>query len=308
MFKDVVVVGAGAVGSYYGGLLARAGIPVTLVARAAHVEAITKDGLFLDTTTFKETVRVAATTDMGAVRNADLVLLCVKTLDTVSAAREAKALMRPDAVMVSMQNGVDNAERIKDELGFDVVSAAVYVAASVPKPGTLRHSGRGDLVIGGPFPDATLNAIAEMFAGAGMPCRISADLPLEMWTKLVMNGTYNALSALTGCTYGVLVKDPGAVAIMMALAEEIVAVAHAKSIGLDLADVQEKVRKLGPAMPNTLSSTQQDLARGKLTEIDSLNGYIAAQGQRYGIPTPMNAAMHSLVRMREGRTLGPELT
>jgi 2-dehydropantoate 2-reductase len=305
MFKDVVVVGAGAVGSYYGGLLARAGIPVTLVARAAHVEAITKDGLFLDTTTFKETVRVAATTDMGAVRNADLVLLCVKTLDTVSVAREAKALMRPDAVMVSMQNGVDNAERIKDELGFDVVSAAVYVAASVPKPGTLRHSGRGDLVIGGPFPDATLNAIAEMFAGAGMPCRISSDLPLEMWTKLVMNGTYNALSALTGCTYGVLVKDPGAVAIMMTLAEEIVAVAHAKSIGLDLADVQEKVRKLGPAMPNTLSSTQQDLARGKLTEIDSLNGYIAAQGQRYGIPTPMNAAMHSLVRMREGRTLGP---
>jgi 2-dehydropantoate 2-reductase len=241
---------------------------------------------------------------MGAVRNADLVLLCVKTLDTVSAAREAKALMRPDAVMISMQNGVDNAERIKDELGFDVVSAAVYVAASVPKPGTLRHSGRGDLVIGGPFPEAIMNAIAEMFAGAGMPCRISADLPLEMWTKLVMNGTYNALSALTGCTYGVMVQDPGAVAIMMTLAEEIVAVAQAKGIGLDLADVQEKVRKLGPAMPNTLSSTQQDLARGKLTEIDSLNGYIAAQGQRYGIPTPMNAAMHSLVRMREGRTLG----
>lgn len=302
MFKNVVVVGAGAVGSYYGGLLARAGVPVTLIARPAHVEAITKDGLFLDTTTFKETVRVAATTEMSAVSTADLVLLCVKTLDTVSAAREAKALMHPDAVMISMQNGVDNAERIKDELGFDVVSAAVYVAASVPKPGTLRHSGRGDLVIGGPFPAVTMTAIAEMFAGAGMPCRISADLPLEMWTKLVMNGTYNALSALTGCTYGVMVNDPGALAIMMTLAEEIVAVAHAKNIGLDLADVQEKVRKLGPAMPNTLSSTQQDIARGKLTEIDSLNGYIAAQGQRYGIATPMNAAMHSLVRMREGRT------
>lgn len=304
MFKNVVVVGAGAVGSYYGGLLARAGVPVTLIARAPHVAAINKDGLFLDTTTFKETVRVAATTEMSAVAAADLVLLCVKTLDTVSAARDAKALMGEGAVMISMQNGVDNAERIKEELGFEVISAAVYVAASVPKPGTLRHSGRGDLVIGGAFPAATMTAIAEMFAGAGMPCRISADLPLEMWTKLAMNGTYNAISALTGCTYGVLVNDPGAISIMMTLAEEIVAVARAKNIGLDLADVQDKVRKLGPAMPNTLSSTQQDIARGKLTEIDSLNGYIAAQGRRYGIPTPMNAAMHSLVKLREGRTGG----
>jgi 2-dehydropantoate 2-reductase len=301
MFKNVVAVGAGAVGSYYGGLLARAGVPVTLIARPAHVDAINKDGLFLDTTTFKETVRVKATADMSAVKDADLVLLCVKTLDTVSAAREAKAFMRANTPMVSMQNGVDNADRIKEELGFDVISAAVYVAASIPKPGTLKHSGRGELVLGGPFSEALFKGIAEMFIGAGIPCRISANLPLEMWTKLVMNGTYNALSALTGCTYGVLVSDPSAVNIMMILTDEIVAVAKAKGIVLDAEDMKDKVRKLGPSMPATLSSTQQDLARGKLTEIDALNGYIAAQGQRYGIATPMNAAMHSLVRLREGR-------
>jgi 2-dehydropantoate 2-reductase len=301
MFKNVVVVGAGAVGSYYGGLLARAGVPVTLIGRAAHVDAINKDGLFLDTTTFKETVRLPATTDMKVLRDADLVLLCVKTLDTVSAAREAKAEMRKDTVMISMQNGVDNAERIKEELGFDVISAAVYVAAAVPKPGTLKHSGRGEVVIGGPFPEALFKSVAEMFSGAGIPCRVSANLPLEMWSKLVMNGTYNALSALTGCTYGVLVSDPSAVDVMMILADEIVAVAKAKGIMLDLDEMKDKVRKLGPSMPATLSSTQQDLARGKLTEIDSLNGYIAAQGERYGIATPMNAAMHSLVRLREGR-------
>ncbi len=302
MFKNVVVVGAGAVGSYYGGLLARAGVNVTLIAREAHVDAINKNGLFLDTTTFKDTVRLLATTDMKAVADADLVLLCVKTLDTVSAAREAKSHMRPDAVMVSMQNGVDNAERIKEALSFDVVSAAVYVAASIPKPGTVRHSGRGDLVIGGVLPGATMTAIAEMFTNAGMPTRISADLPFEMWTKLVMNGTYNAMSALTGCTYGTLINDPSAVKVMMTLTEEIVAVARAKGIALDVDDMKDRVRKLGPAMPETRSSTQQDIARGKLTEIDSLNGYIAAQGARYEIPTPMNAAMHSLVRLREGRT------
>lgn len=302
MFKKVVVVGAGAVGSYYGGMLARAGVPVTLIARQAHVNAINAEGLCLDTTTFKETVKVSAATGMDAVVGADLVLLCVKTLDTVNAAREAKSHMAPGVVMVSMQNGVDNAERIKEELGFDVISAAVYVAAAIPKPGTVKHTGRGDLVIGGPFSDAAMQPIADMFTNAGMPTRISPDLPFEMWTKLVMNGTYNAMSALTGCTYGTLVDEPSALAIMMTLADEIVAVANAKGIKLERDDIHERVRKLGPAMPATKSSTQQDIARGKLTEIDSLNGYIAGQGVRYGIPTPMNAAMHSLVRLREGRT------
>jgi 2-dehydropantoate 2-reductase len=303
MFKNVVFVGAGAVGSYYGGMLARAGVPVTLIARPAHVAAINKDGLVLDTTTFKETVRVNASADMSAVAGADLVLLCVKTLDTVSVAREAKALMQPGALMISMQNGVDNAERIADELGFDVVSAAVYVAAAVPKPGYLKHSGRGDLVIGGPFPESALQPIASMFEGAGIPCRISASVMQEMWIKFIINCSYNALSALTGCNYGTLVAEPEIITIMMALTEECVAVANAKNIPLNLADMKERVGNLGPVMPETYSSTQQDLARGKKTEIDSLNGYIVAQGTRYGIPTPMNAAMHSLVRLRERQGL-----
>ncbi len=301
MFKNVVAVGAGAVGSYYGGLLARAGVPITLIARPAHVDAINNNGLFLDTTTFKETVRVKATADMSAVKGADLVLLCVKTLDTVSAAREAKAQMNTDAVMISMQNGVDNADRIKEELGFDVISAAVYVAASVPQPGVVKHTGRGELVIGGDFPESLLKAIAEMFTAAGMPCTISAALPQQMWTKLIMNCTYNAQCALTACSYGTLVSDPGAVQNMMIIVDECIAVAKAKGIILDPADIKDRVLKLGPSMPATLSSTYQDLAKGKLTEIDSLNGYIAAQGQRHGVPTPLNTAMHALVRLRETR-------
>lgn len=304
MFSHVVVVGAGAVGCYYGGMLARAGIKVTLIARPQHVEAIQRDGLMMDTTTFKEHVKVAATTEMDAVKDGDLILLCVKTLDTVSAAKEAKAHMRPGAVMVSMQNGVDNAERIKDELGFDVVSAAVYVACAMPSPGYLKHNGRGDLVIGGDVADGILQKIAATCEHGGIPCKVSKTVAQEMWTKLVMNATYNALSALTGCTYGVLVNDPGALSIMMLLAEECVSVAKAKGITLDLTDMQDRVRKLGPAMPGTLSSTQQDLARGKQTEIDSLNGYVAAQGKKFNVPAPTNAAMHSLVKLREARKAG----
>jgi len=301
MYKHVVVVGAGAVGCYYGGMLARAGTKVTLIARPQHVEAIQRDGLLMETTTFTEHVKIAASTSMDAVKDGDLILLCVKTLDTVTAARDAKAHMPPDAVMVSMQNGVDNAERIKDELGFDVVSAAVYVAAAMPAPGHLKHNGRGDLVIGGHVPDDILQKIAVTFEHGNVPCRVSKTLAEEMWTKLVMNATYNALSALTGATYGVLVNDAGAKDIMTAVTKECVAVAGAKGIHLDLADMLDRVAKLGPTMPGTLSSTQQDIARGKLTEIDSLNGYIAAQGRRHNVPAPMNAALHGLVRLREGR-------
>jgi 2-dehydropantoate 2-reductase len=301
MFKNIAAVGAGAVGCYYGGLLARNGAPVTLVGRQSGVDAINKNGLLLDTTTFKETIRIKATTDMSVVKDADLVLLCVKTLDTVTAAREAKAFMRDGVPMISMQNGVDNAERIEEELGFKIISAAVYVAASVPQPGVLKHTGRGELVIGGDFPETLLTSIAAMFSAAGMPCTISASLPQQMWTKLIMNCTYNAQCALTACSYGTLVNDPGAVQNMMILADECIAVAKAKGINLDAADIKDRVLKLGPSMPTTLSSTYQDLAKGKLTEIDSLNGYIAAQGQRYGVPTPLNTAMHALVRLREQR-------
>lgn len=302
MFKHVVVVGAGAVGCYYGGMLARAGVKVTLIARPHHVAAIQRDGLLMETTTFTEHVKADATDKMDAVATADMVLLCVKTLDTVTTARAAKDHMAPGAVMVSLQNGVDNAERIKDELGFDVVQAAVYVAASMPGSGHLKHNGRGDLVIGGLPDDAVLSKIKATFEHAKVPCVISKTLPQEMWTKLVMNATYNALSALTGADYGTLVNDNGARDIMTAVAAECVAVANAKKIPLDLADMLDRIAKLGPSMPATRSSTQQDIARGKLTEIDSLNGYVAAQGKKLNVPTPLNAALYGLVHLRERQT------
>lgn len=305
MFKHVVVVGAGAVGCYYGGMLARAGVKVTLIARAPAVEAIKRDGLIMDTTRFNEAVPVEATTDMAAVADADLILLCVKTLDTVKVARECQAHMKPDAVMISMQNGVDNADRIEEELGLKVISAAVYVSASIPRPGVIKHLGRGDLVIGGPVPDATLKDIAALFEKADVPCVISATLSQEMWIKLVMNSAYNAVSALTNAKYGILLADPGMREIIKSVTDECIAVAKAKGIVIDAADMHGRIAKLGQAMPETLSSTQQDIARGKLTEIDSLNGYVAAQGKRYGIPTPLNTALHGLVRLRERAVVTP---
>src|SRR5690349_1391771 len=133
-FPKTAVVGAGAVGGYFGGMLARAGAAVVMIGRLTFVEAVRKNGLLLDTLSFKETVRVEASSDLSAVREAEIVLVCVKTVDTVSTARALKPLLSPGAIVVSLQNGVDNAEQMCATAGLDALSAVVYVAASVPEP------------------------------------------------------------------------------------------------------------------------------------------------------------------------------
>src|SRR5260221_1251766 len=143
----IAVVGAGAVGGYFGGMLARAGAPVVMIGRAAFVDAATKNGLLLETLQFKETVRVEASTELESVRGADVVLFCVKTTDTESAARSLAPLLSSSATGVSLQNGVDNADKIR-AAGIDALSAVVYRASSRPEPAPINHLGRGALVFG----------------------------------------------------------------------------------------------------------------------------------------------------------------
>ena len=153
----IAVVGAGAVGCYFGGMLARAGHRVTLIARPAHVDAMQAHGLHMQTKTFDEHVSVGASADISAIHNAQFVLFCVKSTDTESAATLARPHLSPDAVVLSLQNGVDNAERLRRLLPDHVVAAAVvYVASEMVGPGHVKHLGRGELVIE-PF----LSVVAE---------------------------------------------------------------------------------------------------------------------------------------------------
>ena len=146
--KRVVVIGAGAVGSYFGAMFARAGVPVTLIGRAPQVEAIRARGLRFESLRFDEIVKLDASTDPAAVSGADLVLFAVKSGDTAAAAQAIAPYLDSDAVVLSLQNGVDNVERIRQRVKQAVLVALVYVAAALPAPGHLRHTGRGDLVIG----------------------------------------------------------------------------------------------------------------------------------------------------------------
>ena len=302
-WPKIAVVGAGAVGGYFGGLLARAGAPVVMIGRAAFVEAAKKNGLFLDTLQFQESVRVEASTELSAVRGAEIVLFCVKTTDNATTAHALAPLLAPGAIVLSMQNGVDNVEQIR-VAGMEAIPAVVYVAASVPEPGRVKHVGRGDLVVG-PESERT-EKIAALFSRAGVRCRISENIEGELWTKLVWNCALNAVSALGRAKYGLIASSADAWKVVETAVYEVLAVAKAAGIrppGLeDPKAALAGALKIATQMAEALSSTGQDLNRGKRTEIDSLNGYISRRGVELGVPTPVNHALFALVKLAEGRS------
>ncbi|MDR5783528.1 ketopantoate reductase family protein [Caballeronia sp. LZ065] len=293
----VAVMGAGAVGCYYGGMLARAGHEVVLIARPRHVEAIEREGLRLDTQQFDERVHVAASTQASAAKGAQLVLFCVKSTDTESAARALAPHLERDALLLSLQNGVENAVRLREMLPQEAAAAVVYVASEMAGPGHIRHHGRGELVI---EPSTRSEEVARAFIEAGVPTEISDNVRGALWAKLVLNCAYNALSAITQLPYGKLVQGEGVTRTMRDVVDECLAVAKAEGVTLT-GDVDAAVSRIAETMPNQFSSTAQDLARSKLSEIDHLNGLIVRRGEALGVATPANRVLHTLVRLIESK-------
>jgi len=304
----VAVVGAGAVGGYFGGMLARAGARVTLIGRPAHVEVWTRDGLFLDSLHFQERVAVTASTDIAAAADADLVLFCVKSLDTETTAHQLAPHVGGDALIVSLQNGVDNVEHIRTATALDPIAAVVYVASSMPAPGRIKHAGRGDLLIGdlpgraGPPREATIARVSSLFEAAGVPCRVSPDIQADLWTKLITNVGLNGISAVVHSTYGDVVAIPESRQTIRTLVNECVAVARAGGVSLPENDFAAMVLQFAERVGPVFSSTAQDLERGKPTEIDALNGFVVRRGAELGVPTPVNQSIVAFVRLLEARS------
>jgi len=293
--------GAGSVGCYFGALLARAGHTVTLIGRQAHVQAITAHGLRLQSATLDEHVRLSASTEAKAVAGADVVLLCVKSTDTETAARQIQPHLAPGALVLTLQNGVDNDERVRAMLGpaQPVAAAVVYVATAMAGPGHVRHFGRGDLLIA---PSPVSERLALELGAAGIPTQVSGNVRGALWAKLVINCAYNALSAITQQPYGWLVQQDGASAVIADLVAECQAVAQADGVRMD-GDVHAAVRGIAQSMPGQLSSTAQDLARGRPSEIEHLNGYVVRRGAALGLATPVNRALLVLVRMLQAKAI-----
>ena len=301
MTLNIGVMGAGAVGCYYGGMLARAGHRVVLIARPQHVAAIEQHGLRLQTTTFDEQVRLDASSDTRALHGADLVLFCVKSPDTEATGALILPHLAPGALVLCLQNGVDNADRLRAVLPEHCVAAAVvYVATEMAGPGHVRHHGRGELVM---EPSAQAEAVAQALVAAGVPTEISANVRGALWAKLILNCAYNAVSAITQLPYGKTVPSPGVQDLMRDVVAECLAVAQAEGVRVP-GDVPASVQKIADTMPSQFSSTAQDLARGKHTEIDHLNGLIVRRGQALGVATPANRVLWALVKLLESKLPG----
>jgi 2-dehydropantoate 2-reductase len=306
-WPPVAVLGAGAVGCYFGAMLARSGVRVTLVGRAQHVEAIARDGLLLDGLRVRERIPIAATTSIAeAMRDAGVVLLCVKSVSTESAARELQPFLASNTSILSLQNGIDNPDRIHAAIQAYAVPTAVYVAAEMTAPGCVTHTGRGDLIIGhraGWPRQPALEPLAAMFQQAEVPCRISDEIAADLWTKMAMNCAYNALSALTRAQYGRMMKSEPVRDFGVRAIAETVSVARAEGVLISEQPLVDAALGLAERMSGATSSMAQDIARGRPTEIDSLNGYVARRGTAVGIATPVNETLVAMIKLLEKSAL-----
>lgn len=306
--QKIVVMGAGAVGCYFGGMLSRAGHDVTLIARPEHVRAIQAHGLHMDCMTFQEFVEVGASTELEAIREAHLILFCVKSPDTLATIQLISPYLKADTIILSLQNGVDNCERIRSVVNNPVFPAVVYVATMMAGPGRLKHNGRGELVIGpweftSPEADALqmqrLGKISALLANAEIPCPVSSDVRRDLWFKFLVNCSYNAISAIGQIEYGKMVSVEPVKVLIDSLADEVLAIAHRQQINITKAEAIQANEMIASTMVTQRSSTAQDIARKKSTEIDFLNGLVVRKGQAYGIPTPANQSVYALVKMLE---------
>jgi 2-dehydropantoate 2-reductase len=304
--QKIYVLGAGAVGCYFGGMLARAQHDVTFIARPQRTQALNTSGLEMDCKAFHETVKVKARSDLSALKDADLVLLSVKSLDTERTLADIKSVLPSKAVILSLQNGVANIDIASNMIANPVYAAVVYVAAGMIGQRTMKHHGRGELLVGSlgiasSADDQNLSDICKLFEGAGVPCSIAPQIKRDMWLKFLVNCSFNAISGIGQISYGEMVKSPAIVKLIEEITKEFLEIAILEDVNITMAEALAANDSIATTMVTQVSSTAQDLAKGKMTEIDFLNGYIVELGKHYGVPTPYNESVHALVKMMESK-------
>ena len=306
IYKKIYVLGAGAVGCYFGGMLARAQHDVTFIARPKRAEALNESGLEMDCKAFHEVVKVKASLDLSILKDADLVLLSVKSLDTERTLTEIKSILPSKAVILSLQNGVANIEIAAKVVRNPIYAAVVYVAAGMIGQRTMKHHGRGELLVGSlsapsSSDEENLKDLCKLFEGVDVPCTLASQIKRDMWLKFLVNCSFNAVSGIGQISYGEMVKSPGIVKLIEEITKEFLAIAALENVAITMPEALAANNSIATTMVTQVSSTAQDLAKGKVTEIDFLNGYIVQLGKQYGVATPYNESVYALVKMMESQ-------
>jgi len=293
----IVVMGSGGTGGFFGAKLARGGEDVTFVARGAHLERIRADGLCVRSAVEGEwVVRAPAVERLDDQAPADLVLFCVKSFDTETAAAAVKPVIGPHTGVLSIQNGVDNEDKLIGILGAGhVLGGIAQVFATIEGPGVIRHVQLGRIVFGEMDGRETERARAFLAAcqRAAIPAETSRHVTRTLWEKYVFLVAHAGMTALTRGPVGPLRRRPQTRLMYRRLLEEMVALARAAGIALDEGFVEGSFKLLDGMAETFSSSLHHDLSQGKRLELEALHGHAVRLGERYGVPTPTVFAVYA---------------
>lgn len=307
MSLKICVLGAGALGCAIGGVLAEGGCEVTLVTRnAAHVDAMNRDGLRLVEDGVERSVKVRAATSCAALEPVDLVIVLVKSFDTRRAIEAAGPVVGPDTVVMSLQNGLGHEDELIAVVGHQrVMAGKTYVGGVLLAPGRVRIGVQDKETLIGEL-DGTMSfraqAVAKAFEKAGLRCIVSNNILGTMWDKLLVNVATGALAGITGLSYGDLYAVPEIEQAALAAVAEAIAVAQAKGVHLSMTDARQPWLKASAGLPPQFKTSMlQSLEKGSITEVDFINGAVVRQGERLGVPTPVNRTLVACIKGIERR-------
>ena len=292
--------GSGGVGGYFGACLARAGGAVTFVARGAHLDAIRRHGLRIRSAIEGEyAVKAEAVERLDGRPVADVALLCVKSFDTESALAALRPAVGPGTAVLSLQNGVDNVEKIDTGLGpGHALGGAAYVFAAIEAPGVIAHRFAGRIVFGELDGRITprCERLREAFAEAGTPVELSTEIRRVLWEKYLFICAQAAVTAVTRCPTGVVRAIPETWRLYRTILEELAAVAAAAGVKLPADTVETIVKAAAALAPETTSSLAHDLSQGRRLELEGLHGHAVRLAERLGVPTPTVFAVYAVLK------------
>ena len=306
----ITILGAGSLGSAFGGLLAKAGHEVTLVNHnRGFCDAVNSAGLVMVLGGQDEKVSLRAAQTADSLEPVDLIIVLVKSKDTATVIRSAQHIIAPKTIVMSLQNGIGHEDILSEAIGAShIIAGKTYVGGQLTAPGRVVVGVAGKETIIGEL-DGTLSRrvteIAEAFTAAGLTTVVSDDITAAMWDKLLVNVATGALSGITGLDYGNLYSVPELRATAVAAVEEAMAVARAKGVHLKTTRAEDPWFKAGTGLPFAFkASVLQSLEKGSITEVDFINGTVVRDGARLGIATPVNATLVACIKGVE-RALAP---
>jgi 2-dehydropantoate 2-reductase len=299
----IAAMAAGAVGGYFGARMQAAGHDVFYIARGAHLDAIRKNGLTLESAHGDlHLAKVNATDKPAEVGPVDIVLFAVKLWDTESAAEQALPLLGPATRVVSLQNGVDSYERIAPIVGADrAIPGVTYVVTVIDRPGVIKQTSQFQSIICGTIdgrPDAPLKAFVDAAKSAGIDITLSPNIERDRWQKFIFLSATSGATSVTRSSMGPILADPETRALFRAIMAETFAVGRAKGVALDDDFVEQRMAFADKNVPASMkASMANDLDRGNRLELDWLAGRVKQLGRELKVPTPVNDTIYAALKL-----------